>query len=226
MIVAPRPLSRQRTVLSILGSASVELWCRSDVVSLVSGDVDVWDDLSGNGNDLVTPSTRPALASGAAPSGADCVRFTEAGGEYMQVTGLSMAQPHTILIAGKWTAGSTPNYLVSPPSAETCAYLRNDPPSDPLIALYWNAGIADTWTSGDWHLAEATVNDASSRLCLDNGTPVTGTISSSGNMTGIKLSDASYPLDFDATELVVVNRALTTSERAAVTAIMSDYAGI
>lgn len=233
MIIAQRPLSRVTAInpLTILGASSVVAWHRSDTVTLVSGNVSVWDDLSGNGNDLAaTGSTyRPLLASGAAPSGADAVRLVKSVPRYLRCTTYGgVSEDYTIILVAKWTYAAAPEYIVAPPSTYSCPYLRNIPPSSAPLYMTSSSGFnGPSWTNATWYVYEATIRGVGARLSLNNGTPTTGNLSGGTmSLTGLNLGgDPSYAVDADLTEIVIVNRELTTAERTAINTYTRNYAG-
>lgn len=206
--------------------AALAGWWEADSVTLNGGNVAAMTDKSGNGHPLAQAlaASQPAYIATGAPGGGPCVRFA---GDYLQTVAFALAQPYHTIVALKPEDTATVAYVVDSRNAATSLInLRWD--ADDTIRMY-----AGTYLSGPSMLGgtpivvDALFAGASSAIGINGAPPSTGSAGETGT-NGLTLGATGAGtalLAGDVYGVVLANRGLTASERAAVVAYFRGKAG-
>jgi hypothetical protein len=206
--------------------AALAGWWEADRVTLNGGNVASIIDKSANARNMAQaiPVRQPAYIATGAPGGGPCVRF--AGG-YLQTVAFALAQPYHIIVALKPEDTANVSYVVDSKNTSTS-----------LINILWNIDdtirmYAGTYLSGPSVLGgtpivvDALFAGASSAIGINGAPPLTGSAGETG-LNGLTLGGTGAGtalLAGDVYGVVLANRGLTASERAAAVAYFRGKAG-
>lgn len=217
---------RPKPVLPTIIGSSLAMWLRGDAVTLNGSTVSSWNDRSGN--------TRHALqgAAGAQPTlvangigGQPALSFD--GGDYMDVTNLTVSRPYTVIVVGTSTSQNG-RFFHDGVSVGSRTVLYG--PSGTQIAAYGSVAITATADASSAKIYSALHNSTSSTLRI-NGSSTSGNLGLSGLASGLRigvaadLSAGSYLIGRIA-EIIVASRALTAAENALIERYLSHRYGI
>lgn len=210
---------------TIVGDGSVILWCRSDTCDVTEGDVTSWTDLTGNGHHFTSghDTLEVTYSATGAPSGKPALQFTRGAG--IAAAAFALAQPFTVLISAKWTRDTEEEDTLFRQNAGIVLG-KNGVGNYHVCLDCGTVLVGPEFASGAAMVFEAcAANEAgASRVAVHNIDAVTASCGSTGLLAS-GLIWLGYSITADIYEIIVVNRVLTTSERAAMVAYMATYSG-
>jgi hypothetical protein len=205
--------------LTILGHTALVLWLRCDQgITLNSGNVSAWADLSGHGNNVAQAiaSEQPPYVAGAP---AQCqVTYPKNGNFYNLFGGSlsSLTQPFTIFLVGGLNSGASnavPFGMAS--SAGATHPFETDVLSTTNLLMEITSSITKTAPTAYPFVFQTYWNGASSSISFNNGSATTGNVGSSsvtptgqievGNLNAAGLVMNGYIAEFLVVEGTVVN---------------------
>ena len=138
-------------------------------LSLTAGDVDQWDDKSGNGRHVTPASNAPSWA-------ANRITFDLANSENLRSGAFVIAQPYTVVVVWKKTvARDIASYMVGSLNAVAGGMIGTGTSGAGNFVA--NAGAALSWGNNDIttdHLHIVIFNGASSKYYLDDAASIDG----------------------------------------------------
>jgi hypothetical protein len=185
-------------------------------VTLVSGAVSQWADLSGANNHVTqaTAGARPVVGVG--QNGLPCVNF-DGTDDILNVT-VSIPQPQTVFIVGKFGGSGTGTMLCG--GGNQMRFWRVDAGAMNVAGASANTLALPASTPDVWHVHSFQLNGVASSYVQDNAVRVRGNAGVAtatgvgvGGLTGFGAPQ--YAL-CSVGEVIVFNRALTDGERASV----------
>lgn len=210
---------------------SLRLWLAGYKITGVSGGAALatWTDGSTHANDATQASApaRPTyLASGL--NGLPVVRFE--GGQLL-VSPLARTQPYTAIVVVKEDANAANQYILDGMTINTgmMAFPGSGIGQGGVVWTYDGGGILSApVTTTNWNVIAGEYNGASSRIVVNNGTPVTGTMGAGGT-TGTTIGaggDGSVGLVGEIAELIICDGILATGDWNALHAYLSSTYGL
>jgi hypothetical protein len=153
-------------------------WYRADQgITLVSGAVSQWNDLSGNGNTL-TQSTSAARPTISTLQGIPALSFNGADSQYLSMSGNASATPLTAFIVCQVSNQSTTQAAVS--TIDGLGFVVYTPTSSAVAVRYGATPIAVTANATNPHIYAGIANGTSSNAYLDS-VATSGTMGNSDN---------------------------------------------
>lgn len=175
--------------------ANTEGWyiAHADYITTATG-VSLWEDISGNGNDLsqATAGNQPSFAG-------DSVTF-DGTDDYIRITTLTMSQPITVYMVVTFLEKTSQFFSLS--YTET-AFLQVD--GSGYIVMNAGVELLDYFADADQDVPSIQTfvfNGTSSLIQLNDETPATGNAGTNGN-NSIHLGTAGTPMNFSIKELIV-----------------------
>jgi hypothetical protein len=200
--------------------AGLQVWLKADgIAGKADGDpISQWDDLSGHGQNAVqvTGSKQPTYKT-AIQNGLPVVRF-DGVDDFMQATGVNVAQPDTIFAVAKTsTLGTFVNVLDGQTTRQAISKWNTD-----VLAVH--GGTTDVVTSQAWnsttfHLVSYIPNGASSQVWFDSASVTLGSNPGTANLNLLNVGTYNTLTSFwngDIAEILIYDTGLSTGNRTAV----------
>ncbi len=230
---------------SPLTDPSLYLWYRGDAGVTVNGSNELaaansWLDQSGNSHHFGNGVTTKIDYVSAGVNGKGYLSFTTAkqsSGGF--VIGGTLAQPYTcylLLNQRTWSGFPAAHYIQAerdPLSSDVKSLLTQNGSSPQVVMYAGNNGVATpagTPALTSWHIVTMQYNGASSRICSDKGSDVTGDAGTSGARGGIwwgfNTSTLAAWADFYVAGIIVSSAANNSTIRAIHVNWLSWYANL
>jgi len=185
MTMFPAVLGAANQQCEIVTGPTVKMWLdASNAGSITSsgGAVSQWNDLSGNGYHVVNSIAANKPTTGAATlNGLNVLTFD--GGDYLITnSAVSVAQPCTIFVVGKWTSGAANTRYLGHRGSDNFQFINGQAISA-TSSIYAGTGFVSsggTAGSDTWYIHGAIVNGASTYTTANATNGSTGNPGTSG----------------------------------------------
>lgn len=212
---------------SAIPGSNIHLWLRADAGTPTTGAVGLWSDQSGYGRHarMATAARQPAMAAGAL-KGKRVVRF--GGAQSMNLDVPAQPTTFTVFVVGKNSLASESfSMILGPGGNYPNNQLRWENGSQALFVGTGNGLPVITSSIGNtrvYHELAASYNGSTMRVFRDGGLTGTYGFGTSGPWTLASVGSwySSYFMVGDLAEVLIYDRALSDSERAAVDAYLRD----
>lgn len=208
----------------------VVLWLRSTEGITIATGVSLWEDQSGNGNDVkqTTPSLQPTVEASAI-NGLPVITF-DGTGDRLKATAFTLSQPTTVLVVLRQNTWTLNDYFFDGNANASMALTqRVSTPRLGLAAGGAAVAINSDLAVGSFGLVTCKFNGASSSLQVNNNTSVTGNpgAEAPGGFTlGSPGATSSFAGAVSIAEVVLMSSIATDEDLALMRAYVTSRYGI
>ena len=215
---------KRATYPAILDDTNTVLWVdyQTNITKDGSDLVSVWGDKSGNGNDLLQ-----AVGTNQPLQTADGILF-DGVDNFMKAVAFTLVQPEIIYIVFKPVSWGVNRTIFDGNSSLSGALFQGG--STPELKMYAGSvsPVNANATIGTYHIARVLFNGASSKMIINETTPLTGNFGAS-NMGGFNLGQRGSGSSFsniEVKEVIIRKIADTSPNEAEIYAYLSSKYGI